>query len=965
MQLSKKSRTLPRLHLIGTLLIVTLLTLILSGFFTWQKIVEHNASIHRLEASSLLQLQERLRREMQAVKSSIAFTQSQTENLLRQRLVEQVDMAWNMADALYRQQQGKQSEAELQQLIVEALRPIRFFNGRGYYFIDEMTGRFVLLPTAPHFEGQLLPDNQDDTGRFIMQGLIDAARQPVGEGFSAYRWYRPDNPDAMADKLAYVRHFEPYDWLIGAGDYTYEWDLLQQQMMIKQIRNRRIGETGYTAIINTSGQVLLSIDSAHLEQQTSVQHSDLEQQAISQMLEIAGQGGGFMRYLWSDPNTGNPAWKVALVEPAGHWGWILISTIFEDEVKGMLQNEVQAFESLATHSWKTYLIAITFSLIVALLGSLFFSRWSSGLFKAYHAELDAQRKALKDKATELSRSENNLSTILNSVEAYIFIKDTGYRYSYVNRNMEKLLGLPIEQILGQQDATFFDTESAAQTAEDDIRVIQHAQRVATEEVRTLRGNGNNHVFMTVKLPLRSDAGKVYGLCGISTDITERKAMEDKIRHLAFYDALTGLANRRLLIDRLELQQRRNERNRDYGALLFIDLDNFKTLNDTLGHDTGDQLLQQVAHRVSFCVREEDTVARFGGDEFVVMLGSLSTDESEAGAIARKVADKILDTLRQEYRFEGQYHYSTPSIGITLINGSVAADDLLKQADLAMYKAKEAGRNRLYFYDPAMQEAISSRAQMESELRVAIEQEQLVLYYQPQVNAVGELTGAEALVRWEHPQRGLVGPVEFISVAEASGLILPLGHWVLEAACRQLSDWAEREQTRDLTLSVNISTHQFKQADFVDQLLALVAQYAINPQRLKLELTESLLIDDIDFAIERMRFLKQQGIGFALDDFGTGYSSLAYIKQLPLDQLKIDRCFIDGLPSDANDAAITRIIISLASELKLWVVAEGVETQAQRDFLLDVNCTGFQGYWFGRPVSAEDFLLNALEQQEGV
>lgn len=963
MQLSKKSRTLPRLHLIGTLLIVTLLTLILSGFFTWQKIAEHNASIQRIEASSLLQLQERLWREMEAVKSSIAFTQSQTETLLRRRLVEMVDLAWDMADALYQQQQDVLDDSDIQRLIVESLRPIRFFDERGYYFIDEMSGRFILLPTAPHFEGQLLPDNQDDTGHFIMQGLIEAARQPVGEGFSAYRWYRPDNPNAMADKLAYVRYFEPFDWLIGAGDYTYEWELLQQQQIIEQVRNRRIGETGYTAIIDTAGQVFLSIDSAHLELQKFEQHAELEQQAISQMLEIAEQGGGFMRYLWPNPNTGNPAWKTALVEPAGHWDWILISTIFEAEVKSLLQDEVQAFESLTTHSGKTYLIAITFSLSVALLGSLFFSRWSSGLFKAYHNELDTQRKALKDKATELSRSENNLATILNSVEAYIFIKDTGYRYSYINRNMEQLLGLPADQILGQQDTAFFDADSAAQTAKDDIRVIQHAQRVATEEVRTLSGNGNNHVFMTVKLPLRTDTGKVYGLCGISTDITERKAMEDKIRHLAFYDALTGLANRRLLIDRLELQQRRNERNRDFGALLFIDLDNFKTLNDTLGHDTGDQLLQQVAHRVSFCVREEDTVARFGGDEFVVMLGSLSAEEAEAGTIARKVANKILDTLRQEYRFEGQCHYSTPSIGITLVNGSVAADELLKQADLAMYKAKEAGRNRLYFYDPAMQEALSAKAQMESELRVAIEQQQLVLFYQPQVNAVGKLTGAEALVRWEHPQHGMVGPVEFIPVAEASGLILPLGHWVLEAACKQLSDWAERKQTRDLTLSVNISTHQFKQSDFVDQLLALVVKYAINPQRLKLELTESLLIDDIDFAIERMRFLKQQGIGFALDDFGTGYSSLAYIKQLPLDQLKIDRCFIDGLPSDVNDAAITRIIISLASELKLWVVAEGVETQAQRDFLLDANCTGFQGYWFGRPVSAEDFLLNALEQQQ--
>lgn len=845
MKLSDKSRTLPRLHLTGTLLLVTLLTLFLSGFFTWQKIHEHNASIKRIEALSLLQLQQRLLREMSAIRIDIDYTQAQTEVELRKRLVEMVDVAWTTANALYLEQNADFDQASLKNLLVETLRPLRFFDGRGYYFIGEMSGRFILTPTSPELEGQLMPENQDDRGNYIVRGLLEAAHSPEGAGFHSYRWYRPDDAERMADKHVYVRHFAPFDWLIGAGDYTYEWESRLQQKLLAQIRNRRIGETGYTAVIDSQGQVLLSFDSQHLEEQSMGPHSVKEQEAIVLMLEAAAEGGGFIRYLWPSPSTGENAWKTALVEPAGHWDWVLVSSIFEDEVRGILQNEVQAFEASASHNWYTYLGVTLVSLIIALLGSWLFSRWSSGLFRAYHAELSAQREELKRKADELILSESN------------------------------------------------------------------------------------------------------------------------IRHLAFHDVLTGLANRRLLIDRLQQQLHQNQRSMSFGALLFIDLDNFKTLNDTLGHDKGDDLLRQVAHRICCCVREEDTVARFGGDEFVVMLGRLSLEESEAAARARIVAEKILTTLRQEYYFDGQCYFSTPSIGITLIHDNAIADELLKQADLAMYRAKDAGRNCLYFFDPEMQQALSARAQMESELRIALQQEQLLLYYQPQVNALGELIGAEALVRWQHPQRGLVAPAEFIPVAEASGLILPLGSLVLRQACQQLSIWARTPGLSDLSLSVNISVHQFKQPSFADEVLALVERFQLVPERLKLELTESLLIDDMAFSIERMQFLKQQGVGFALDDFGTGYSSLAYIKQLPLDQLKIDRCFIDGLPEDANDAAITRIIISLAKELNLWVIAEGVETEAQWNFLQAIQCPGYQGYWFGRPVSAAEFMKNALNSKHQV
>jgi diguanylate cyclase (GGDEF)-like protein len=393
----------------------------------------------------------------------------------------------------------------------------------------------------------------------------------------------------------------------------------------------------------------------------------------------------------------------------------------------------------------------------------------------------------------------------------------------------------------------------------------------------------------------------------------------------------------------------------YGALLFIDLDNFKTLNDTLGHDTGDLLLVQVAQRLAACVRENDTVARLGGDEFVVMLEGLSRDEPDAATRIQAVGEKILAALNQPYQFASHTHSSTASIGVTLFaNHEETIDDLLKRADLAMYQAKAAGRNALKFFDPEMQSAVTNRAAMDADLHEAITRQQFLLYYQAQVVGQGHLTGVEALVRWKHPQRGLVPPGEFIPLAEDTGLILPLGHWVMETACTQLAAWAARPEMAHLTIAVNVSARQFHQRDFVDQVLALLDRSGANPQRLKLELTESMLVDNVEDIVAKMTSLKAKGVCFSLDDFGTGYSSLSYLKRLPLDQLKIDQGFVRNILTDANDAAIAKMVVALAESMGLAVIAEGVEIAAQRDFLEDQGCMAYQGYLFGRPLPLEAF-----------
>jgi diguanylate cyclase (GGDEF)-like protein len=459
-------------------------------------------------------------------------------------------------------------------------------------------------------------------------------------------------------------------------------------------------------------------------------------------------------------------------------------------------------------------------------------------------------------------------------------------------------------------------------------------------------------------PIFDDNGVFKGYRGTGRDISERKRAEADILRLAFYDSLTGLPNRRLLMDRLTQAMEFSARRISHGALLFIDLDNFKVLNDTLGHQMGDELLKQVAERLIQCVRSVDTVARLGGDEFVVMMEDMGESPIDAAAQAEMVGKKILGALNQEFLLAGNRHHSSPSIGITLFFQHMhTLDELLKRADLAMYQAKGAGRNTMRFYDPEMQAVASARAVLEADMRLGLQRSEFMLHYQPVVDEQATMTGVEALLRWNHPKRGLISPAEFIPVAEQTGLILQLGAWVLEQACAQLVAWSAVPSTQRLSIAVNVSARQFRHSDFATQILSLLRTSGANPYRLKMELTESLLLSDIDDAIDKMGELRSIGVGFSLDDFGTGYSSLSYLKRLPLDQLKIDQSFVRDVLTDPNDAAIARTILNLAQSLDLGVVAEGVETEGQRDFLLKNGCRAFQGYLFGRPVPLHQLELS--------
>jgi len=536
----------------------------------------------------------------------------------------------------------------------------------------------------------------------------------------------------------------------------------------------------------------------------------------------------------------------------------------------------------------------------------------------------------------------------------IVILGADKRILRANRAFVEMAGFSAEAVIGKAPHELTNDPRA----EELFAAI--ADRVVREglwrgEIPVHRSNGEIFPAWATVATVRGDRGETTHYVVTLTDITERKRAEQEIVNLAYYDRLTGLPNRRLLRDRLEQALAGSARNGRHGALLFIDLDNFKLLNETSGHDVGDQLLVEVARRLADCLGAAGGAARIGGDEFVALVEDLSGNANEAAALAKQTGETILAALNAPYALAGGVRHSSPSIGVAMFSGGGATcEELLKQADIAMYEAKAAGRNALRFFDPDMQATLAIRAEAEAALRLAIRERRFVLHYQPQVDCDGEWIGAEALLRWAHPERGMVAPGDFIPLAEETGLIMPIGRWVLETACERLKAWAADRRSRDLHLSVNVSARQFSQPDFVEQVAETLRATGAPADRLVLELTESVVLDDIAGAADKMNALKAIGVGFAVDDFGTGYSSLAYLTRLPLDQIKIDRSFVRNLPGSANDAAVAHTIITLAESLGLGVIAEGVETEAQRRFLERHGCPSFQGFLFGKPMPIDVF-----------
>ena len=565
-------------------------------------------------------------------------------------------------------------------------------------------------------------------------------------------------------------------------------------------------------------------------------------------------------------------------------------------------------------------------------------------------QLEAQQRLLSD-------SEARQRELLHQLHTGIVVHGPDLRIVYSNPRASELLGVAPEQMQGKQaddPAWRFVDEQGVPIAPQayPVNCVRASLRPLEAQVY---GVCLPHTARVVWLlvnafPALHADGTLKQIVVNFDDISPRKQAEEKIHHLAFFDALTGLPNRRLLMDRLHAALGASARSGHHGAVLFIDLDRFKAINDMLGHSVGDQMLIEVAARIQACVRESDTVARLGGDEFVVLMPELDCEDQVASQKTAMVAEKIRLALNAPFQLQGAAHHSSPSIGVSLyLGGAESADLLLRQADMAMYKAKDAGRNTLRFFSAAMQLAVETHAALESDLRHAVARGELHLLYQVQVDERLNALGAEALVRWIHPTRGTVSPMQFIPIAEESALILGIGGWVLETACAQLAVWRRDERLAHLSLAVNVSAQQFRQSDFVPMLAGLLARHSFAPALLKLELTESVVLGDVADVVAKMHALRALGVTLSMDDFGTGYSSLSYLKRLPLHQVKIDQSFVCNIATEPTDAVMVRTIIDLARNFGLHVIAEGVESEAQLEFLKRHGCNAYQGYLFGKPV----------------
>ncbi len=542
--------------------------------------------------------------------------------------------------------------------------------------------------------------------------------------------------------------------------------------------------------------------------------------------------------------------------------------------------------------------------------------------------------------------------LLDKAQDAIIVADMQNCITYWNKSAERLYGWAATEVIGRRADDIFHY-TAAEMNPTVASILKHGEWSGELSQRDRSGAD---LIVEARCTLVSEEdGTPRSVLAINTDITKRKAAEDKIRHLAFFDPLTELPNRMLLRERLDKALDSAVRSGATGALLFIDLDDFKTLNDTLGHDTGDLLLREVARRLTSCTRASDTVARLGGDEFVVMLEGLSGNTASSATEAKAIADKILTQFLLPYRFANYEYNTTASIGVTLFPvWSGNPDDLLKQADMAMYRAKADGCNSMCFFDPEMERSVASRAELGSDLRRALQNREFELYYQPQVDNAGHVLGAEALLRWRHPRRGMVPPLEFIPVAEDAGLIGEMGRWVLETACSQIARWSARPEMERLHVAVNVSVRQFLDPNFVGLVREVLRISGANPRRLMLEITESSLMERVEDTITMMTALKALGVGFSLDDFGTGYSCLSHLKRLPLDQIKLDRSFVNDILTDTRDALIARTIVMLGRDLNLSVVAEGVETEGQRQFVEKLGCDAFQGFLASPALPVREF-----------
>ncbi|MBV8679837.1 MAG: EAL domain-containing protein [Aquitalea sp.] len=1040
---------LSRLQLLGTLVIIALLALTLAGYFLLTSWTDFHSRQHQMEGDAYQHARDYLQSYSDHTALTLLALRDHSTDTLKQQLKEQVDQAYHVAEGIWQREHGRLPEERVQGLIVEALRPLRFFDGRGYFFIDTMTGRCVLLPTAPEREGSSLLDNRDDHGRYIMKSLIESVSNPALKGFTAYRWYLPGTR-MMAEKIAYSRQFKPYGWVIGSGEYIANVENSLQERAITLLARMRVGHDGDDfMVVDSQGVLRLYPSDPSLQGKHYLALAPDLRKRVLDVLQL-GRHGGFLEYSIRETANGSPIAHLAYAQHLPGWDWTLVTAMHIQSIRDSSDRARQALDQQLVARISTTLLMTLLAMASAALFSWFFVRWMNALVARYqrdlqqsHAELEASTRELKlshfmiDHSTDMvalqaadgtlvyanraaleclgdeqerrrqlsrqlfthgseqlphtfetrleccqghqhlevtvagldyqgeyylcatardisqrhhaDRQQRLAARVFESSNEAILITGADNRILAVNRAFSQITGFTEAEVLGRTPAML---ASGQHDADFYARMWDNLTERGqwSGEIWNRRKNGEAFPEWLNISVLTDDDGRITHYVALFTDISERKEHEARIQHLAEFDALTDLPNRILVNDRLQQAIRQAERHGGQLAVLFVDLDHFKNINDTLGHNSGDELLQQVAGRLCSAVRELDTVGRTGGDEFVLILPAIEQPDEAA-----QVAERILRAMKKPFELGGNTLVVGCSIGISLLpNDGQDIQSLLMNADLAMYHAKAHGRNTFRFYTREMNTQVADRLQLENRLRRALDQNELFLLYQPQYDIASQtLIGCEVLLRWQDPTEGLIMPGRFIPVAEDSGLIVPLGSWVLQQACQQMARWLEQGLQLP-KIAVNVSARQLARQDFIDEVSAALQASGLPGHYLEIEVTESTLMEDAKQAARQLAILKAMGIRLSVDDFGTGYSSLAYLKRFAPDTVKIDRSFVSNLPTDSEDAAIVSAIIHLARALGMNTLAEGVETEAQRAFLQQLGCEGMQGYLLGRPLDADTF-----------
>lgn len=949
MRIRVTDQNLHRLHLAGTLIVVIVMALALGVSFLLIGVAEHQRFFSRLEDSFATKKQERLATEMSAAIGYLDFAHSLTESTLKAALKERVSMAMQTAQAIYDREHGRRPEAEVKRLIIEALRPQRFFDGGGYFFIDDMKGRCVLLPIAPEREGSSLWDNRDDSGHYIMRGLIDAVKEGDGSGYSSYRWYSPGSPKAMSDKLAYVAHFAPYDWIIGTGDYLQRWHEMRMREGLERLRAWKFGDTGHFAVFGLDGKILLQTQWPEHEGQHYMSVGTDEMKRIrGELIALGAKGGGVAEYPWSrvDPDKessldeiGNRTSLVTVYPP---WKIVVVASLFEQEMEPAIAAERTAIIQSVSSRLPFVALAAGMALLLAIVASFFFSRWISRQLRAYTKRIDAHAQTLERQAEALHLS----ARVFETSREGIIITDPETRILAVNPSFSEITGFSADEVIGHRPTLLASSRHDKAFYREMWKTIR-ATGTWSGEIWNRKRDGTVFPEQLTISTVRNGKGEVLHYIGTFLDVSERKEAEDRIRQLVEFDLLTRLPNRALLNDRLTQAIAIAEREKKRVAVLVIDMDRFKTVNDSLGHATGDEILQEVAARLRRLVRQSDTVSRMGGDEFAVVLPAL-----DQPANALPVIRKICEALGEPYLVRNQDFHITPSIGVSLFpDNGTDAETLIKNADAAMYHAKDVGRNNFQFFTADFNQWATNRLHIENGLRHALAREELVLHYQPQVDLASlRIVGCEVLLRWQPQGEALIPPDRFIPIAEDTGLIVPIGAWVLDEACRQLAEW-DAKGTAPIRLAVNVAVPQLRQPDFVDYVRDTLARHGLSNARLEIEVTESVLLDQDERIRHTLEGLVELGIMLSLDDFGTGYASLSYLRNFRFDVLKIDRSFVSELHRNPDDITLIRAIISIARDMSLLTIAEGIESAEQCAILNELGCRVGQGFHFSRPVPA--------------